>query len=80
MLTSGFPGGSDSKESACNAGDPGFDPWMGKIPWRRTWQTTPVFLPGESPWTEVAGGLESMGLQRVGRDCATERRQLSTAC
>ena len=27
---------------------PGFDPWVGKIPWRRTWQPTPVFLPGES--------------------------------
>ena len=25
-----------------------FDPWVGKIPWRRTWQPTPVFLPGES--------------------------------
>ena len=39
---------------------PGFDPWVGKIPWRREWQPTPVFLPGEfhgqrslvgySPW------------------------------
>ena len=27
---------------------PGFDPWVGKIPWRRAWQPTPVFLPGES--------------------------------
>ena len=27
---------------------PGFDPWVGKIPWRSTWQSTPVFLPGES--------------------------------
>ena len=27
---------------------PGFNPWVGKIPWRRTWQPTPVFLPGES--------------------------------
>ena len=25
----------------------GFDPWVGKIPWRRAWQPTPVFLPGE---------------------------------
>ena len=31
----------------------GFDPWVGKIPWRRVWQPTPVFLPGEIPWTEV---------------------------
>ena len=39
-------GGSDGKESACNAGDPGSLP--GKIPWRRKWQPTPVFLPGKS--------------------------------
>ena len=38
------------KNSPTNAGDirPGFDPWVGKIPWRRAWQPTPVFLPGES--------------------------------
>ena len=51
---------SDGKESPCNAGDQGFDPWIRKIPWRRKWQSTPVFLPGEfhgqrslvvySPW------------------------------
>ena len=27
---------------------PGFDPWVGKIPWRRKWQSTPVLLPGKS--------------------------------
>ena len=36
-----------------------FDPWVRKIPWRRAWQLTPVFLPGESPWTEEPGGLWS---------------------
>ena len=41
----GFPGGSDGKESACNAGSiPGFE----KIPWRRAWQPAPAFLPGQS--------------------------------
>ena len=50
---------------------PGFDPWVGKIPWRRAWQPTPVFLPGESPWTEEPGGLQSAGLQRVGHDWVT---------
>ena len=52
----GFTGGSDGKESACNAGDPGLIAGLG-IPWRRKWQSTPVFLPGEfrslvgySPW------------------------------
>ena len=33
----------------------GFDPWVGKIPRRRAWQPIPVFLPGESPWTEEPG-------------------------
>ena len=27
---------------------PGFDPWVAKIPWRRAWQPTPLFLPGRS--------------------------------
>ena len=35
----------------------------GMIPWRRAWQPTAVFLPGESPWTEEPGGLQSMGSQ-----------------
>ena len=39
--------------------------WIGKIPWRKTWQPTLVFLPGESPWTEKPGRLQSMGSQRV---------------
>ena len=29
-------------------GGQGFDPWVRKIPWRRKWQLTPVFLPGKS--------------------------------
>ena len=37
-------------------------------PWRRAWQPTPVFLPGESPWTEETGGLQSMGSQKVRHD------------
>ena len=43
----GFPGGSDGKESACDGGNPGLIPRVGKIPWRREWQPTPVFLPAE---------------------------------
>ena len=46
MKNSGFPGGSDSKESTCNAGGQ-FPSWVGKVPWRRKWQPTQVFLPGE---------------------------------
>ena len=47
---------------------PGFDPWVAKILWRRERKPTPVFLLGESPWTEEPGGLQSMGSQRVGHD------------
>ena len=36
---------------------------LGKIPWRRAWQPIPVFFPGESPWTEEPGGLQSMRSQ-----------------
>ena len=49
----------------------GFDPWVRKIPWRRAWQPTLVFLPRESPWTKKPGGLQSMGLQRVGHSWVT---------
>ena len=43
-----------------------FDPWVGKIPWKRAWQPTPVFL--ENPMNRVGrieGGLESIGSQKV---------------
>jgi len=52
---------------------PGFDPWIGKTPWRREWQTTPMLLPGEfqgqkslvcySPWAhKELGGIERLTL------------------
>ena len=63
----GFPGGSAVKNLLAMR-RPGFDPWVRKIPWRRAWQPTTVFLPGESPWTEEPGGLQSMGSHRVGHD------------
>ena len=49
-----------------------FDPWVGKIPWKRAWQPISVSLPGESSWTEEPGGLQSMGSQRVGHDWVTK--------
>ena len=57
----GFLGGSGSKESACNAGDPGFDPRTGKIPWRREWQPTPIFLPREFHGQRSLVGYSSWG-------------------
>ena len=56
----GVPGLTSGKQSAYQCRRPGFDPWVGKIPWRRKWQPIPVCLPGEphgqrslvgqSPW------------------------------
>ena len=61
--THGFPDGSDGIGSTRNMGNSGFDPWFGKIPWRRAWQPTPVFSAGESLWAEEPGGLQSIGSQ-----------------
>ena len=55
---------------ASNAGRrerPGFDPWIGKIPWRRTWQPTPVLLPGESHGQRSLAGCSPPGCT-VGHD------------
>ena len=58
-----FPGGAEDKR-----GRPKFSPWVRKIPWKRKWQLTPIFLPGGLPWTEEPGRLQSMGSRRVGRN------------
>ena len=60
ILNRAFPGGTSGKEPACQCKRHkrlGLDPWVRKIPWRRKWQ----------PSTEL-GGLQSMGLQRVGHN------------
>jgi len=56
------------KNLPAKAGDVrcGFDPWVRKIPWRRAWQATPVFLPGESNGRRSR--LQSTGSQRVRHD------------
>ena len=41
----------------------GFNPWVGKIPWRRAWQPIPILLLGKIKET---GGLQCIGSQRVG--------------
>ena len=63
------------KKSTCQCRRHGFDPWVGKIPWQRKWQPTPVFLPGESHGQRSLVGHRSCKLQvhRV----AKSRTQLS---
>ena len=62
----GFPGGSDGKESACNAGDLGLIP--GEDPLEQGMATLSSILAWRIPWTEEPGGLQSMGSHRVGHD------------
>ena len=65
----GFPGGASGKEPTCQCRRhkrPGFDPWLGKIPWSRKWQTHPVFLPGESHGQKSLVGYSSWGLKESG--------------
>ena len=74
--TAGLPLWLSSKESTCQCWRHGFDPWVGKIHWRRAWQPTPVFLPGESHGQR---SLQSMGLQRVRHNLATKQQQRCAA-
>ena len=67
----GFPGGSDGKESTCNAGDLGLIPGLGRDPLKEGMATHSSILAWRIPWTEEPGGLRSMGLQRVGHNRAT---------
>ena len=53
------------KESSCQCRRRRFSLWVHKIPWRRTWQLSPVVLPEESPWTEGPSKPQSMGSLRV---------------
>ena len=55
----GFPSGSDSKESAFSVGDLGWEDSLEK--------GTPLFLPGESPWTEEPGGVQFMEVTKSQR-------------
>ena len=62
------------KNLPTNAGHAGFDPWIGKILWRRKWQPTPVFLPGKSHGQKSLMGYNPWG-RRVGHDLATKQQQ-----
>ena len=53
----------------------GFDPWVGKIPWRRKWQPTPVYLPGESHGRRSLVGYNPRGHKRVRHDWATSLQE-----
>ena len=57
----GLPGGSVVKTIHLTSRRCGFHPWVKKIPWRRKWQSTPVFLPGEFHRQRSLEGYSSWG-------------------
>ena len=83
----GLPGGSGGKEPArqcTNHKRCKLDPWVGKIPWRRAWQSTPVFLLGESHvrgawWPTVRGVAKSRTqLKWLSRHACTAKEDLQS--
>ena len=65
------------EESTCSAGDPRFHPWVGKTPWRRKLQPTPVFLTGKSHGQRSLASSSPWG-HRVRQDWATEQHTAHT--
>ena len=61
------------KECACQCRRHRFDPWVRKIPWRRKWQPTPVFLPGKFHRQRSLVGYNSWGCKRVRRNLVTNQ-------
>ena len=62
-----FPGGLDGKASAYNVGDLGSIP--GKIPWRRQWPPTPIFLPGEACGQRSLAAVHGVAQSRTWLSC-----------
>ena len=61
ILGSSFPGGTDSKESACHVGGKGLIPGSGRFPWSRKQQPAPIFLPGKFHGQRSLAGYSSWG-------------------
>ena len=70
----GFPGGATGKEPTFQCKKHkrcGFSAWVGKIPWKRAWQSTPVFLPGESHGQRSLAGHSPWGHKESDRTDVT---------
>ena len=65
LLSMGFPGGSEGKVSACNAGDTDLIPGL-EDPLEKELASHSSILTWRIPWTEKPGGLQSTGSQRAG--------------
>ena len=77
-IAQGFPSDSVVKNlpaSCRRCKGCGVNPWVGKIPWRREWQPTPIFLPGESHGQRNLAGYSPWGRRRVRHDLETKQQQ-----
>ena len=65
----------NGKEPACQFMRHGFNPWVRKIPWRRKWHPTPVFLPEKSHGQRSLVGYSPWGRKRVRHNLVTKQQQ-----
>ena len=72
----GFPWWLSDNESTCQCRRHSFDPWVGKIPWRRKWQPLPVFLPGKSLGQRSLVGYSLRSCKRVRHNLGTRQQQI----
>ena len=70
----GFCGNSVVKNLPANAGDMGSTPGLGRFPWRRKWQPTPAFLPGESHGQRNLADFSLWGSRRVGHNLVSKQQ------
>ena len=66
------------RESACQCRRCRFNPWVGKIPWRRKWQPTPIFLSRKSHGQRSLVGYSPWGYKRVGHNLSTKQQPPSS--
>ena len=79
MIMTGFPWWLSGKESTCQCRRhkrPRSDPWVRKIPCRKKWQPTPVFLPGKFHGQSSLAGYIPWGSKRVRHDLVTKQQQI----
>ena len=65
MIHHGLPWWLSGKESACQCRRLRFDPWVGKMPWRRGWLPSPVFWPGEFHGQRSLAGYSSSSCKEL---------------
>ena len=76
----GLPWWLSGKESAWQCRRHGFNPWVGKMSWRRKWQPTPVFFPGKSHGQKSLASYSPWGHKIVGYSPMTKQQATTTNC